>query len=183
MFNPLNAELNPICHLLALLGAHHILYVGRIRVKCCAGECVLQMPTAASPVMSGRTCKSSPRLRDLHNALHISGQPTDLKIIQLIHIVTVNTNLYNESSKLASRVCKSWSWKLCCEWRRGITEMYALPLRVKPDISVSTWNCIQMFRNLYLIEIQNSIFQIPSEFWWNKKIKIDFYIVCWSVEM
>jgi len=32
-FNPLNAELNPICHLLALLGAHHILHVGRIRVK------------------------------------------------------------------------------------------------------------------------------------------------------
>ena len=32
-FNPLNAELNPICHLLALLGAHHILHIGRIRVK------------------------------------------------------------------------------------------------------------------------------------------------------
>jgi hypothetical protein len=31
--NSLNAELNPICHFLALLGAHHILYVGRIRVK------------------------------------------------------------------------------------------------------------------------------------------------------
>jgi len=31
--NPLNAELNLICHLLALLGAHHILHVGRIRVK------------------------------------------------------------------------------------------------------------------------------------------------------
>jgi hypothetical protein len=31
--NPLNTELNPICHLLALLGAHHILHVGRIRVK------------------------------------------------------------------------------------------------------------------------------------------------------
>jgi len=28
-----NAELNPICHLLALLGAHHILHVSRIRVK------------------------------------------------------------------------------------------------------------------------------------------------------
>jgi hypothetical protein len=27
--NPLNAELNPICHLLALLGAHHILHVSR----------------------------------------------------------------------------------------------------------------------------------------------------------
>jgi hypothetical protein len=33
VFNPLNVELNPICHLLALLGAHHILYVSRIRVK------------------------------------------------------------------------------------------------------------------------------------------------------
>jgi hypothetical protein len=31
-FNPLNAELNPICHLLALL-AHHILHVSRIRFK------------------------------------------------------------------------------------------------------------------------------------------------------
>ena len=31
--NPLNAELNPICHLLALLGAHLILNVSRIRVK------------------------------------------------------------------------------------------------------------------------------------------------------
>jgi hypothetical protein len=31
--NPFNAKLNPICHLLALLGAHHILHVSRIRVK------------------------------------------------------------------------------------------------------------------------------------------------------
>jgi hypothetical protein len=31
--NPLNAELNPICHLLALLGVHHFLYMSRIRVK------------------------------------------------------------------------------------------------------------------------------------------------------
>jgi hypothetical protein len=32
-FNTLNAELNPICHLLALLGVHHFLYVSMIRVK------------------------------------------------------------------------------------------------------------------------------------------------------
>jgi hypothetical protein len=31
--NPLSTKLNPICHMLALLGAHHILHVGRIRVK------------------------------------------------------------------------------------------------------------------------------------------------------
>jgi hypothetical protein len=33
VLNPLNAELNPISHLLALLGAHLILHVSRIRVK------------------------------------------------------------------------------------------------------------------------------------------------------
>jgi len=33
LLNPLNAELNPICHLLALLGAHHILHISRIGVK------------------------------------------------------------------------------------------------------------------------------------------------------
>jgi len=31
--NPLNTELNPICHLLALLGAHHILHISRVTVK------------------------------------------------------------------------------------------------------------------------------------------------------
>ena len=31
--NPLNPELNPICYLLALLGALHFLHVSRIRVK------------------------------------------------------------------------------------------------------------------------------------------------------
>jgi len=31
--NPLKAELNTICHLLALLGAHRILHVSRISVK------------------------------------------------------------------------------------------------------------------------------------------------------
>ena len=31
--NPINAELDPICQLLTLLGAHHIIHVSRIRVK------------------------------------------------------------------------------------------------------------------------------------------------------
>jgi hypothetical protein len=32
-FNPLNAELNPICHLLPLVGAHHILHISGVRVN------------------------------------------------------------------------------------------------------------------------------------------------------
>ena len=31
--NPLKPELNPICYLLALLGAHHFLHVSKIRAK------------------------------------------------------------------------------------------------------------------------------------------------------
>ena len=33
IINSLNPELNPICYLLVLLGAHHFLHVSRIRVK------------------------------------------------------------------------------------------------------------------------------------------------------
>jgi hypothetical protein len=36
----LNTKLNPICHLLALFGAHHILHVSRIRVKPIASTAV-----------------------------------------------------------------------------------------------------------------------------------------------
>ena len=38
--NPLNAELNPICHLLALLGGATIVVVSRLRVKMSKPECV-----------------------------------------------------------------------------------------------------------------------------------------------
>jgi hypothetical protein len=39
VINPLNAELNPICHLLVLL-AHPILHISRIRIKGNSGQCV-----------------------------------------------------------------------------------------------------------------------------------------------
>ena len=39
--NPLNAELNPICHLLALLGGATIVVVSWLRVKCLLAFSVL----------------------------------------------------------------------------------------------------------------------------------------------
>ena len=39
-FNPLKAKLNPICHLLALLGTHPIFHVSRLRVKGLMGSVV-----------------------------------------------------------------------------------------------------------------------------------------------
>jgi hypothetical protein len=32
-FNPLKAELNPICHLLVLLGARHVFHISGLKVK------------------------------------------------------------------------------------------------------------------------------------------------------
>ena len=40
--NPLNAELNPVCHLLALVGARHIVHVSRLRVNALSLGCALQ---------------------------------------------------------------------------------------------------------------------------------------------
>jgi hypothetical protein len=45
-FNPLNAELNPICYLLALL-AHHFLHVSRIRVKSFCVSCKSEVHAVA----------------------------------------------------------------------------------------------------------------------------------------
>jgi hypothetical protein len=53
--NPLNPELNPICHLLALLGAHNILHVSSIGVKLSYSNSLtlgLQFPTTGLPHIS-----------------------------------------------------------------------------------------------------------------------------------
>jgi len=42
-FNSAFKGLKPICHLLALLGAHHILQISRIRVKKCMVHTVMEV--------------------------------------------------------------------------------------------------------------------------------------------
>jgi len=69
LLNPLNAKLNLICHLLALLGAPNIFHVSGLRVKVCgqdtsdASSFVRNRDAAAAGVaalldklQSGRTC-------------------------------------------------------------------------------------------------------------------------------
>jgi hypothetical protein len=57
--NPLNAKLNPICNLLALLGDYHILHISRIRVKEKRGYCKLNeeaLDRIVWRIRSGRGC-------------------------------------------------------------------------------------------------------------------------------
>ena len=49
--NPLSVELNPICHLLALLGAHHIFHVSRLRVN--TSEGAESQPTNVADTRTG----------------------------------------------------------------------------------------------------------------------------------
>jgi len=52
IFNPLNAELNPTCHLLELLGAYHIPHVSRIRVNSEAWLAACDLPPPKRTVCS-----------------------------------------------------------------------------------------------------------------------------------
>jgi hypothetical protein len=58
-FNPLNSELNPICHPLALLGAHHILHISRIRVN------FSQDRSNWSPTFTNATFQNFPGISDV----------------------------------------------------------------------------------------------------------------------
>jgi hypothetical protein len=57
--NPLNAKLNAICHLLALLGAHHILHVSRLRLNWQAHSSLLVQFTVKSSHTILHMCSST----------------------------------------------------------------------------------------------------------------------------
>jgi hypothetical protein len=103
LFNPLNVELNPICHFLALL-AHHILHVGRIRVK----EVPFLHPTPAvgsaslpsCDVQSSRSTTAADVLLDVVCELH-----THVKMsCVLLDVVTSRRTLICVGSNLVE-VC------------------------------------------------------------------------------
>jgi len=49
-FKPLNSEINPICHLLALLGSHHVLHISWLRVKVRHFPCLCGMHNEGNAV-------------------------------------------------------------------------------------------------------------------------------------
>jgi hypothetical protein len=61
VFNPLNAELNSIRYLLALLGVHSILHVSRVRVNCAtmSNNNVRNMQTCEVGVTTSLCCRVS----------------------------------------------------------------------------------------------------------------------------
>ena len=73
-FIPLNIQLNPICHLLALLEAHHILHVSRIRVN--------TLNAQLNPICHLLA------LLEAHHILHVSRIRVNLKSVLYVCWVT-----------------------------------------------------------------------------------------------
>jgi hypothetical protein len=71
--NPLNAELNPMCHLLALLGAQHILHISRIRVN---KRCKLSL-LWTTPTQSKSSHPVSLRSVSIRSVYHLVDLPSD----------------------------------------------------------------------------------------------------------
>jgi hypothetical protein len=71
IINHLNAELNPICHLLALAGAHHFVDISRIRVKGLNFVVWILVPSFKIPPLHCRGTLLYP-CRELANTLNIN---------------------------------------------------------------------------------------------------------------
>jgi hypothetical protein len=70
--NPLNAKLNAICHLLALLGTHPILHVSRISVK------------ALQAIETIKINKNLPRTIIINTGNRITWTPSKTRKIEII---------------------------------------------------------------------------------------------------
>ena len=89
LFNPLNAKLNPICHLLALLEAHHILHISRIRVNIALGNVVRQLLVQTTSTI-------------FHNSVQLIGYAEDINIMG--RTKRVISDVYGELKERAKEV-------------------------------------------------------------------------------
>jgi hypothetical protein len=93
-FNPLNAELNPICHLLALLGARPIFHVSRIRVN------------SAFKGLKTNTKKVKPILSPPHTKLML--QYKMVPVSALLHNTDTRVTMTNVTPGGSLRKVPSW---------------------------------------------------------------------------
>jgi hypothetical protein len=98
IINHLDAELNPICHLLALLGDHHILYVSRIRVKADWAQHI------------GSDSQRNLKIQDIQKrfGLHKGTQTNKQTYIHTYPLTQQNEEFISVSSFLAHRLIKCY---------------------------------------------------------------------------
>ena len=103
--NPLNAEWNPICHLLALLGAHPIFHISRISVN---GNGSVQLIVSGVYSGSGGRCVFSWRYRLVWG---VCWKTAEWLIIPLIPLQPCLTFVYTKKKNQWTTVWQQWSNK------------------------------------------------------------------------
>ena len=109
---PLNTDLNPICHLLALLGAHHIFHVSGLRVNAwCIYLCFSIFEPVYDQLQIASELLSCKRKKDLYSDPSImNSTPTsinDLPDEVLLHILSHFGP--EELSLIIAKVCLRWN--------------------------------------------------------------------------
>jgi hypothetical protein len=106
LLNPLHAELNPICHLLALLGAQHILHISRIRVNYLLTYSMQQCPAwEANMFSASQELTHILWIRKVHHRVYYS--PTPVSILSQINPVLALTPFIFSRSILILTCTKS----------------------------------------------------------------------------
>jgi hypothetical protein len=107
--NPLNAKLNPVCHLLALLGARPILHVSRIRVKAENLKQCKCVTANLSNVTRHTTDQVPRRTRDV---LFFCNWPeTTEELIQIcLHILVLESPTYQTKLRLVTKTLKDQAY-------------------------------------------------------------------------
>ena len=118
-FNHLNTQLNPICHLLALLGAHHILHVSRIRVNFTIAHLCYKQPSSSFSFLntSPKMASQSRNLQQVYLTLYIiichcrAAAVTHMVTHRLITLILNNLNLRPEMENVTG--CGSFMIIMC----------------------------------------------------------------------
>jgi hypothetical protein len=104
--NPLYAELNPLCHLLALLRAHHFLHVNRIRVK----KTITLVLTKVLNCQSGSTVQQQHKLlREGHLCLCVPASYFAYRRLGHVTFTFVISNVLRVIKKCAKHITCTFS--------------------------------------------------------------------------
>ena len=114
VINPLNGELNPIYNFLPLLGAHHILYVGRVRVK--TVKCILPL-LLILPRIEIYACVSSPAARSPWRQPKLAETGRTACMFRYRDVQYSNVWGFVGTVETTSVILMHWKNKLCLTYR------------------------------------------------------------------
>jgi len=145
-FNRLNAELNPVCCLLALLGDHHFLHVSRIRVKSLTLRLLMSYICGASILYVSRSHKTTHQSRKNSCGRVISSSQRPLPD-NTLHWQQTNINAPDgirtqDLNRRASRPLACWDLGFESHLGHGYLSVVSV-VCCQVEVSATSWSLVQ----------------------------------------